>query len=209
MASFFRSQHPTLDTYDLSALISSRICHDLINPIGAIGNVVELISGQSANSVSEFEAIAAAARAASAKLRYFRSAFGPSGAGGSVAVAEIETICADMYGATRLLLRFELSSQVVSMAEAKALYLLLLCAQTGLPKGGLAIVGPSNVTMHGQLGQDQVGLWGHLQGGDARTTLLPSTVHFALARKHLEKERWLLKITNSENERCLSFGARR
>ena len=30
---------------DLTALVSSRICHDLISPIGAIGNGVELLSG--------------------------------------------------------------------------------------------------------------------------------------------------------------------
>ena len=206
MASFFRSQNPTLDTYDLSLLISSRICHDLINPIGAIGNVVELISGQSENAIGEYEAIATAAMAAGAKLRYFRSAFGPSGANASVPVAEFEKICADMYRATRLRPSFKINRQVVSVAEAKALYLLLLCAQTGLPKGGLAIVGPSSVTMCGKLVQDQTELWGYLQGTGGCPTLSPSTVHFALARGHLEKERWSLEITASENERCLSFG---
>ena len=64
---------------NLSALIGSRICHDLISPIGAINNGLELL-GMSGNTPGpEMELIHDSVGNASARIRYFRVAFGAAG----------------------------------------------------------------------------------------------------------------------------------
>ena len=62
---------------DLAALISSRICHDLISPIGAINNGLELLgmSGQSLDT-PEMSLINESVQNASARIRFFRIAYG-------------------------------------------------------------------------------------------------------------------------------------
>ena len=64
---------------DFSALIGSRICHDLVNPIGAIGNGVELMMMDGTAKGPELALIAESVASATARIRFFRIAFGASG----------------------------------------------------------------------------------------------------------------------------------
>ena len=59
-----------------ATLIGSRICHDLISPIGAINNGIELIEMGSTASTPEMTLISESVVNASARIRYFRIAFG-------------------------------------------------------------------------------------------------------------------------------------
>ena len=68
------------DKPDLAALIGSRICHDLISPIGAIGNGVELMMMDGTAKTPELALIAESVANANARIRYFRVAFGSAGA---------------------------------------------------------------------------------------------------------------------------------
>ncbi len=62
---------------DLVALIGSRICHDLISPIGAIGNGIELIGLSGAGAGPEMALISESVTNAQARIRfYYRVAFG-------------------------------------------------------------------------------------------------------------------------------------
>jgi histidine phosphotransferase ChpT len=61
---------------DLAALVGSRICHDLISPIGAIGTGVELLSLTDGDTGAEMDLINESVQNASARIRYFRIAFG-------------------------------------------------------------------------------------------------------------------------------------
>ena len=81
---------------DFAALIGSRICHDLISPLGAIGNGVELLEMSSAGASPEMALISESVASANARIRFFRIAFGAAGSGGSVAAAEIRSILAAM-----------------------------------------------------------------------------------------------------------------
>jgi histidine phosphotransferase ChpT len=63
---------------EIAALIASRICHDLISPIGAIGNGMELMalsSGQEQSS-PELDLISQSVENANARIRFFRIAYG-------------------------------------------------------------------------------------------------------------------------------------
>lgn len=64
------------NTPDIAALVSARICHDLISPIGAIGNGVELLMLDKAAASPEMDLISESVTQASARIRFFRLAYG-------------------------------------------------------------------------------------------------------------------------------------
>ena len=65
---------------DLAALVGSRICHDLISPLGAIGNGVELLGMTGVPDGPEMDLIAESVGNANARIRFFRIAFGAAAA---------------------------------------------------------------------------------------------------------------------------------
>jgi histidine phosphotransferase ChpT len=70
-----------IDEVDLCALIGSRLCHDLVSPVGAIGNGVELLSMEGAGApmpagAAELSLVRESVENAQARLRFFRIAFG-------------------------------------------------------------------------------------------------------------------------------------
>jgi len=74
-----------LSALDLAALVSSRICHDIISPVGAITNGLEVLDDDGNEDMREFamDLIRKSARQASAKLQFARLAFGAAGSAGS------------------------------------------------------------------------------------------------------------------------------
>ena len=64
------------DKPDLAALIASRICHDLISPLGAIGNGVELLAMEPGGTRPEMALISESVANANARIRFFRICFG-------------------------------------------------------------------------------------------------------------------------------------
>ena len=64
------------DDLDLTALVGNRICHDLINPIGAIGNGVELLAMADGSPSAELALISQSVDSAKARIAMFRVAFG-------------------------------------------------------------------------------------------------------------------------------------
>jgi histidine phosphotransferase ChpT len=74
---------------DLAALVGARICHDLISPIGAIGNGMELLALSGVPPSPELELIEDSLRNAMARVQFFRIAFGAAEAGQVVSRSEI------------------------------------------------------------------------------------------------------------------------
>ena len=92
-----------LDPIHLAALIASRICHDLISPIGAIGNGVELmIMDASGASSQEMALIIESAGHANARIRYFRIAFGLCAPDQRIGRGEVAGILQDLAAGGRL-----------------------------------------------------------------------------------------------------------
>src|SRR3954453_9207239 len=75
----------TLDSLDLAALLCSRVCHDVISPVGAIVNGLEVLEHESDASMKEFalDPIRKRARQASVRLQFARLAFGAAGSSGA------------------------------------------------------------------------------------------------------------------------------
>src|ERR1700712_5356401 len=76
-----RNPNLTLTGPDLAALLCSRVCHDIISPVGAINNGLELLDEGGADE-DAMKLIRASARNASARLQFARIAFGAAGSAG-------------------------------------------------------------------------------------------------------------------------------
>ena len=63
---------------DLGAKVASRICHDLANPLGAIANGLELLLLPGLEPTPEMSLLQDSVASASARIRWFRLAFGPA-----------------------------------------------------------------------------------------------------------------------------------
>ena len=79
----------TLSALDLAALLCSRVCHDLISPVGAIVNGLEVLEEDNDEETRTFalDLIKKSSRSASARLQFCRLAFGAAGSAG----AQIDT----------------------------------------------------------------------------------------------------------------------
>ncbi|MDU8913132.1 histidine phosphotransferase family protein [Aestuariicoccus sp. MJ-SS9] len=127
----------TQDTIALAALIGSRICHDLISPIGAINNGLELISlsGQAGASGPEMELIQQSCDNATAKIRFFRIAFGGASSQQIVRHAEARETLEQLAAGSRMHPHWEAEVNL-PRAEVQLAYLAYLCLETALPMGG-------------------------------------------------------------------------
>jgi histidine phosphotransferase ChpT len=124
------------DNFDFSALIASRICHDLISPIGAIGNGVELLTmEQGSASRPEFALISASVANANARIRLFRVAFGAATGDQRIARNEVLSTLTDLGHAGRITYAWT-SQGDLARREVRLIFLLLLCLETVLPYGG-------------------------------------------------------------------------
>ncbi|KPP91114.1 MAG: histidine phosphotransferase ChpT [Rhodobacteraceae bacterium HLUCCA08] len=166
---------------DLLSLLGSRICHDLVNPLGAIGNGVELLQMTGARG-PELELVEGAVAAAQARLRFFRIAFGAAAPDQNVAEAELRAILADMTRDSRLRVDWQAGGDI-PRPEARLAFLAILCAESALPRGGTLTVrrdpGWSLRARDARVAADP-DLWACLTGAEPPETLAGGTVHYAL-----------------------------
>ncbi|MEO1306659.1 MAG: histidine phosphotransferase family protein, partial [Pseudomonadota bacterium] len=124
------------ESTNLYDLIGSRICHDLISPIGAIANGVELLGmGGIGDQTPELDLINQSVENASARIRLYRIAFGVASPVQMVGHAEINSVMSEYFAPTRLSVS---AAQLADCPrpEVKVLFLLLLCAESCMPYGG-------------------------------------------------------------------------
>lgn len=121
----------------LSALISSRICHDLISPIGAINNGLELLAMTNSVGGEEIALITASAKSASDSLRFMRIAFGAASSTEMMGASEIASIAAAHIGTPRLSVHWTADQRELNRAAAKLILLMAMTAATAAPLGGV------------------------------------------------------------------------
>ncbi len=176
----------TQSNLDLAALIGSRICHDLISPIGAIDNGLELLSMSGVAEGPELGLIGQSVGSASARIRFFRIAFGAAG-DQMVGPAEIISILRDLYDESRLELHWT-TTDPQPRAAVRLAFLGILCLETAMPYGGKATVSEENGTWMLEGAADKVNvdpdLWGNLAARASVAPLQPAQVQFALLPVH-------------------------
>ncbi|MCV6824285.1 MULTISPECIES: histidine phosphotransferase family protein [Halocynthiibacter] len=136
---------------DLTALLGSRICHDLISPLGAIGNGVELLEMSNAANSAEVALIRDSVTNANAKVRFFRVAFGDSAHAQQMRGREIGAILKEYSEQARVDITWT-STEDPMRREAKLAFLLIQCLETTMPFGGTITCGceSGNWTLHAQ-----------------------------------------------------------
>ncbi|KIN65049.1 histidine phosphotransferase ChpT [Sulfitobacter noctilucicola] len=166
----------------LASLIGSRICHDLISPIGAINNGLELLTMSGEQTGPEMGLINKSVGNASAKIRFFRVAFGAAGEQ-MIGPAEVNSILRDLYGDSRLAIKWA-PEHPVQRIEVRLAFLALLCAENAMPYGGRLNVSTDGAswTLDGSADRLNVdpALWCRLSDQSAPQGLQPSNVQFAL-----------------------------
>ena len=137
-----RSAFP-MEPEELAVMLGSRLCHDLVSPLGAIGNGLELleISGEFPGIAKsgEMMLIAESLEAARARVRWFRVAFGQAAPDQRMSLAELGALLADVEKSGRIRLRLEAEGDVPRI-EARLILLGLMCLETALPWGGEVLV---------------------------------------------------------------------
>jgi histidine phosphotransferase ChpT len=129
----------TLDSLDLAALLCSRVCHDVISPVGAIVNGLEVLEDENEASMREFafDLIRKSARQASARLQFARLAFGAAGsAGAAIDLGDAEQVARGMFQDDKVTLSWNAPRALLPKNRVKLLLNLLVIATNAIPRGG-------------------------------------------------------------------------
>jgi histidine phosphotransferase ChpT len=131
------------DTLELAALLCSRVCHDLISPVGAIVNGLEVLDDAKNDDDREFalDLIRKSARTASAKLQFCRLAFGAAGsAGAQIDTGDAENMARGFMEDARTKIAWNLPRAYQPKNRVKLLLNMLIIAQQTIPRGGTLTV---------------------------------------------------------------------
>lgn len=193
---------------NVAALIGSRICHDLISPVGAVTNGLELLAMSGVSNSPELNLVNSSAADANARIRLFRLAFGTASDGQTTGNDELRRILADQYADGRI--SVELAPQDdLPRKIAKAVLLAVLCIEQSLPFGGqmkITTQGDSwAVTGSSERIKERTQLWDGLEGTATLDDLAPADVQYLLLRVLLESMQRQCRVTASDNEVRLSF----
>ena len=129
-----------IDPLELAALVASRVCHDIISPVGAIVNGLEVLEEEKDESMRAFaqELVQKSAVQASAKLQFSRLAFGASGGvGAELDMADAGRVAAALMEREKAELDWRVKAEMLPKAEAKLLLNLLLVAMNSVARGGV------------------------------------------------------------------------
>jgi histidine phosphotransferase ChpT len=130
---------------DLAALLCSRVCHDLISPVGAIVNGLEVLEEAKDEETKTFalDLIKKSANTASAKLQFCRIAFGAAGsAGAQLDLGDAQTIARGFLEDDKTKLAWNLPRLLLAKNRVKLLLNMLLIAGQAIPRGGQLTVDP-------------------------------------------------------------------
>jgi histidine phosphotransferase ChpT len=134
-----------VNAVDLASLLCSRLCHDLMSPVGALNNGIELLGDETDPEMREkcLELLADSARATANKLKFFRLAFGAGGGfGEEIDTAEAHAALEGLFGAEgKVELGWVVDSEKLPKGAIKLLLNLALLAGDALVRGGRLDVG--------------------------------------------------------------------
>lgn len=194
-------------TPDLGALVGSRICHDLISPLGAIGNGVELIALSGMDDTPEMALIAESVENANARIRFFRVAFGAAEVEQTIGAQEILATLEGLGRTGRH--RIDWTAAGGPRIEVKLVFLALLCVASAMPWGGTITVRQSGEDWCVTGTADRIKLdravWDALGHPDAPFTVSSAEVEFPLARATAARIGRSLRVDTGATEISLSF----
>ncbi len=133
----------TIAPLDLAALLCSRVCHDVISPVGAIMNGLEMLDSEKDEDMRAvaMDLIKKSATSASARLQFCRLAFGAAGSlTAAIDTGDAENVARGLIGNERTALRWNGQRRLVPKNAVKLLLNLCLIAANAIPRGGVIAV---------------------------------------------------------------------
>jgi len=134
-----------MNAIDLASLLCSRLCHDLLSPVGALNNGIELLADEQDPEMRErcLELLAESARASANKLKFFRLAFGAGGGfGDEIDTREARGALEGLYGPEkRIELGWMVAGDRLPKGAVKLLLNLAMIAGDALVRGGRLDIG--------------------------------------------------------------------
>lgn len=135
----------TNSSTDLAALLCSRLCHDMLSPVGALNNGLELLRGEKDPEMRKqcIELLERSAQTSAAKLKFFRLAFGAAGGYGQhVQTDEPRSLLEALVAANeRIQLNWAVNADELPKPAVKVLLNLAAIGLDALPRGGTLDVG--------------------------------------------------------------------
>ena len=135
----------TTASLELASLLCSRLCHDLLSPVGALSNGLELLADETDPDMRArcFELLEQSARISADKLKFFRLAFGAAGGFGElVPVAEARVLVDALVGnKERVVVNWALASESLPKPGVKTLLNFALIGMEALVRGGTLDIG--------------------------------------------------------------------
>ena len=192
----------TQSASDMSTLVGSRICHDLISPLGAIANGIELMSMSGMADSPEIKLIAESIECANARVRFFRIAYGTTSREQMIGRAEVVSILTEMSKGARLQYQWDPVNDLLRQ-DVRLLFLLVQCLENAMPYGGVVRVEqtPSGWRLTGQSEKVKVNdaVWDVLTSSTStQPAIAASEVQFALAKTLLDDQGRSLTLTETE-----------
>ncbi|WP_407176657.1 histidine phosphotransferase ChpT [Bradyrhizobium sp. STM 3562] len=136
---------PAPDALELAALLCSRVCHDLISPVGAIVNGLEVLDDDPKPEDRDFalDLIRKSAKTASARLQFCRLAFGAAGsAGAQIDLGDAQAMARGHIEDGKTSIVWNLPRLLLPKNRVKLLLNMLIIAQQTIPRGGTLTVDP-------------------------------------------------------------------
>jgi len=143
---------PPPSTLDLIALIASRVCHDVINPVGAINNGLEVLDEDEDGEMREvaLELVRKSARSASARLQFARLAFGFAGsAGASIDLSDAGRAATAYVDGDRSSLDWQVPAGFAAKDRVKLALTVVALSLQAIPRGGHVVVAATNAELDG------------------------------------------------------------
>jgi histidine phosphotransferase ChpT len=136
---------PAPDALELAALLCSRVCHDLISPVGAIVNGLEVLDDNPKPEDRDFalDLIRKSAKTASARLQFCRLAFGAAGSSGAqIDLGDAQNMAKGHIEDGKCTITWNLPRLLLPKNRVKLLLNMLVIAQQTIPRGGRLTVDP-------------------------------------------------------------------
>ena len=133
------------DSFELASLLASRLCHDLLSPVGALTNGLELLADEKDPEMRKrcFELLEQSAKVSADKLKFFRLAFGAAGGYGElVPVEEPRALVDALVGNNeRVSVAWSLGTDALPKPAVKTLLNLAMIGIEALVRGGTLEIG--------------------------------------------------------------------
>lgn len=133
----------SLDPLDLAALLCSRVCHDVISPVGAIANGLEMLEDEKDPEMRAMalDLVKKSSAKASAQLQFCRLAFGAAGsAGADIDSGDAQNVANGLLVDDRTKIEWNVARAYMPKNKVKLLLNMCLIASKAIPRGGLLTV---------------------------------------------------------------------